>query len=180
MTQPNSDPNAVPPEGYGPPTVPPSPGQQYPSGAQPQPPYQGPQQPYAGQPPYQGQQYPYAGQAQYQGQQYPSYAGQAQYQGHAPQPQYQGRAPMPNPAYGYAQPKSKVVAGLLGIFLGGLGIHRFYLGFTKIAVIQLVLTLVLGVFTFGIVGLWGVIEGIMIIAGSAYFRTDSNGVPLRD
>nr|WP_253033596.1 TM2 domain-containing protein [Arthrobacter sp. H16F315] len=87
---------------------------------------------------------------------------------------------MPNPAYGYAQPKSKVVAGLLGIFLGGLGIHRFYLGFTKIAVIQLVLTLVLGVFTFGIVGLWGVVEGIMIIAGSAYFRTDSNGVPLRD
>lgn len=184
MTQPNFDPNAVPPEGYGPPTVPPSPGQQYPSGAQPQPPYQGQQYPYAGQPQPQpgysaGPQQPYAGQPQYQGQQYP-YAGQPQYPGHAPQPQYQGQAPMPNPAYGYAQPKSKVVAGLLGIFLGGLGIHRFYLGFTKIAVIQLVLTLVLGVFTFGIVGLWGVVEGIMIIAGSAYFRTDSNGVPLRD
>ncbi|MDI3243138.1 TM2 domain-containing protein [Arthrobacter sp. AL08] len=186
MTQPNFDSNAVPPEGYGPPTVPPSPGQQYPSGAQPQPPYQGQQYPYAGQPQPQpqpgysaGPQQPYAGQPQYQGQQYP-YAGQPQYPGHAPQPQYQGQPPMPNPAYGYAQPKSKVVAGLLGIFLGGLGIHRFYLGFTKIAVIQLVLTLVLGVFTFGIVGLWGVVEGIMIIAGSAYFRTDSNGVPLRD
>jgi TM2 domain-containing membrane protein YozV len=90
---------------------------------------------------------------------------------------------MPNPAYGYTQPKSKVVAGLLGIFLGGLGIHRFYLGYTKVAVIQLVLTLVLGIFTLGlgfIVGLWGVIEGIMIIAGAAQFRTDAQGVPLRD
>jgi TM2 domain-containing membrane protein YozV len=87
---------------------------------------------------------------------------------------------MPNPAYGYPQPKSKLVAGLLGIFLGALGIHRFYLGFTKIAVIQLVLTLVLGAFTFGIVGLWGVVEGIMIIAGSAHFRVDAHGVPLRD
>jgi TM2 domain-containing membrane protein YozV len=87
---------------------------------------------------------------------------------------------MPNPAYGYPQPKSKLVAGLLGIFLGGLGIHRFYLGFTKIAVIQLILTVVLGFFTFGIVGLWGVVEGIMIIAGSAHFRADAHGVPLRD
>jgi TM2 domain-containing membrane protein YozV len=97
----------------------------------------------------------------------------------APQ-QYQSQPPMPNPGYGYPQPKSKIVAGLLGIFLGPLGIHRFYLGFTKIAVIQLILTLVLGVFTVGIVGLWGVIEGIMIIAGSAHFRADAQGVPLRD
>jgi TM2 domain-containing membrane protein YozV len=87
---------------------------------------------------------------------------------------------MANPAYGYPQPKSKIVAGLLGIFLGGLGIHRFYLGFTKIAVIQLILTIALGAFTFGLVALWGVIEGIMIIAGSAHFRADANGVPLRD
>jgi TM2 domain-containing membrane protein YozV len=156
MTQPHSDPNAAPPEGFEPPAAPPYQGQQYPSGPQAQQGYPaGPQQPYAGQPQYQG---------------YPP----------APQQQYQSQPPMPNPAYGYPQPKSKLVAGLLGIFLGGLGIHRFYLGFTKIAVIQLILTLVLGAFTFGIVALWGVVEGIMIIAGSAHFRVDAHGVPLRD
>jgi hypothetical protein len=145
----------------------------------------GPGQPYAGQQPG----YPAGpGQPHYQAQQ-PGYpAGPAQpYAGQQPgypagpgQPQYQAQPPMPNPGYGYAQPKSKIVAGLLGIFLGPLGIHRFYLGFTKIAVIQLLLTIVLGVFTAGLVGLWGVIEGIMILAGAAPFRTDAQGNPLRD
>jgi hypothetical protein len=44
----------------------------------------------------------------------------------------------------------------------------------------LVLTLVLGAFTFGLVGLWGVVEGIMILAGAQYFRQDAKGIPLRD
>lgn len=170
MTPPLPDPNAITPEGYDQPAPAPYQGQQVPPGPQQQPVPQ-PQQPYAGQQPG----YP-AGPAQ-------PYAGQQQYpsQPVAPmQPQYQSQPPVPNPVYGYPQPKSKVVAGLLGIFLGPLGIHRFYLGFTKIAVIQLVLTIVLGAFTFGLVGLWGVIEGIMIIAGSAHLRTDAQGVPLRD
>lgn len=164
VTQHHPDPNAAPPKGYEPPAAPPYQGQQVPAGPPPQQPYAGPQQGYPA-----GPQQPYA--------------GQPQYQGHPPapmQPQYQSQPPMPNPVYGYPQPKSKLVAGLLGIFLGPLGIHRFYLGFTKIAVIQLVLTLVLGIFTFGLAGLWGVIEGIMIIAGSAHFRADAQGIPLRD
>ena len=37
--------------------------------------------------------------------------------------------------------KSKMAAGLLGIFLGGLGIHNFYLGYTKKAVAQLLICL---------------------------------------
>ena len=172
MTQPHPDANAVPPEGYDRPAVPPYQGGVNPTVPQPQQPYAGPQQPYQQRGHPAGPQQPYAGQPQYQA--YPP----------APQqPQYQQQPPMPNPAYGYAQPKSKIVAGLLGIFLGGLGIHRFYLGYTKVAVIQLVLTLVLGIFTLGlgfIVGLWGVVEGIMIIAGAAQFRTDAQGVPLRD
>ncbi len=110
-----------------------------------------------------------------------------QYQAPAPQQQFHGQypqmsqqPPMPNPAYGYPQPKSKLAAGLLGIFLGGLGIHRFYLGHTTIGVIQLVLTVLLGIFTFGLVGLWGFIEGIMILAGASYFQRDAKGIPLRD
>jgi hypothetical protein len=201
MTQPNPDANAAPPGGFQPPAAPPYQGEQSPTVPQPQQPYAGPQQghPFEPQQPYQQPQYQSfqsapSLQPQYQQQ---SYAGpqqghtvgpqqpyqQPQHQSYPPAPlqsQYQQQPPMPNPAYGYPQPKSKIVAGLLGIFLGGLGIHRFYLGFTKIAVIQLILTLVLGAFTFGIVCLWGVIEGVMIIAGSAHFQRDAHGVPLRD
>jgi TM2 domain-containing membrane protein YozV len=70
--------------------------------------------------------------------------------------------------------KSKMAAGLLGIFLGAWGIHNFYLGNTKKGVIQIVVTLV----TCGAGGLWGLIEGIMILCGS--IKTDANGVPLKD
>lgn len=78
--------------------------------------------------------------------------------------------------------KSKVVAGLLGIFLGAFGIHRFYLGYTVIAVIQLVLSIVLGIFTCGVataaVSIWGLVEGILILCGSV-ITTDANGQPLQ-
>ncbi len=77
--------------------------------------------------------------------------------------------------------KSKIVAGLLGIFLGGLGIHRFYLGYNSIAVAQLVLGL-LGFVTCGITSLasaiWGLVEGIMILTGS--IDKDAEGRPLKD
>lgn len=69
--------------------------------------------------------------------------------------------------------KSKMVAGLLGIFLGGLGIHNFYLGYTGKAIAQIVLSL-----CFGIGAIWGLIEGIMILCGS--IKTDAKGVPLKD
>lgn len=37
--------------------------------------------------------------------------------------------------------KSKIVAGLLGLFLGCYGVHNFYLGYTKKAIAQLLLIL---------------------------------------
>ena len=37
--------------------------------------------------------------------------------------------------------KSAIAAGLLAIFLGGIGVHNFYLGFKKRAVAQLMLTI---------------------------------------
>lgn len=70
--------------------------------------------------------------------------------------------------------KSKVVAGLLGIFLGGYGIHNFYLGFTNRGVTQLVVTFC----TCGLGGIWGFIEGIQILTGS--INRDSRGRKLRD
>ena len=85
------------------------------------------------------------------------------------------------PQYGYdprldPQAKSKVVAGLLGIFLGGFGVHRFYLGYTKIGVIQLIVTLV----TCGVGSLWGFVEGILYLVGTNGFTTDAEGRPLKD
>lgn len=72
--------------------------------------------------------------------------------------------------------KSKVAAGLLGIFLGALGIHNFYLGFTKKGIIQLVISLV-GAVAFGIgpilMEIWGIVEGVMYLTGSK--NTDADG-----
>ena len=66
--------------------------------------------------------------------------------------------------------KSKVAAGLLGIFLGSLGIHKFYLGYNKEGLIMLLVGLIGGLITFGIataiVGLIGFIEGIIYITKS--------------
>ena len=70
--------------------------------------------------------------------------------------------------------KSKLTAGLLGIFLGGFGIHNFYLGKTTRGVVQIIVTLV----TCGAGALWGFIEGILILCGS--INTDGNGIPLKD
>lgn len=70
--------------------------------------------------------------------------------------------------------KSKLVAGLLGIFLGGWGVHNFYLGFTKKAVIQLIVSLV----TCGIGSIWGLIDGIMILCGK--INADAAGNLLKD
>jgi len=63
--------------------------------------------------------------------------------------------------------KNKLTAGLLAILLGWLGLHKFYLGYTKEGVITLLLSLVLGVLTIGVVT--GVIIIISIIEGITYF-----------
>ena len=52
----------------------------------------------------------------------------------------------------------KMVAGLTGIFLGSLGIHKFVLGYTRAGVIMLVVTLVTCGFGSIVTGLIGLIE----------------------
>ena len=74
--------------------------------------------------------------------------------------------------------KSKILAGLLGIFLGGLGVHNFYLGYTGKGVAQLLITILSLGFLSGISYVWGLIEGIMILVGS--INVDAQGVPLKD
>ncbi len=69
----------------------------------------------------------------------------------------------------YTSDKSKTVAGILGILVGSLGVHRMYMGYIGIGVLQLVLTL----FTLGMAGLWGFIEGVLILVQDDW--TDAHG-----
>ncbi|WP_091070783.1 NINE protein [Micromonospora humi] len=69
--------------------------------------------------------------------------------------------------------KSKVVAGILQILLGGFGAGRFYIGDTKTAVIQLVVTIV----TCGFGAVWGLVDGILLLVNGG---VDGQGRPLRD
>ncbi len=72
-----------------------------------------------------------------------------------------------------AAPKQKLVAFLLAFFLGGFGVHNFYLGKTGMGVAQLILTItVVG----ALVSLpWAFVQSIMIIMGKI---DDANGNPL--
>ena len=125
--------------------------------------------------------YPYSAQSPYP---YATTGAQPGY----PQP---GWAPPP----GYPQPgayydqKSKLAAGLLGIFLGQFGVHNFYLGNTGKAVGQLVGTIVgymlliviIGIFIIAGISIWALIEGILILSaqpGSYPWGVDARGVPL--
>jgi TM2 domain-containing membrane protein YozV len=87
---------------------------------------------------------------------------------------YAGGAPYGVDAYGRPlSDKSKVVAGLLQIFLSTFAVGRFYLGYTNLAIIQIVVT----VCTCGIGAFWPLIDGIMIIMGKV---PDAQGRTLRD
>ncbi|WP_452601486.1 TM2 domain-containing protein [Pontimicrobium sp. MEBiC06410] len=56
----------------------------------------------------------------------------------------------------------KVLAGVLGILFGGLGIHKFILGYNKEGVILLIAS----VLTCGAAGIIGLIEGIIYLTKS--------------
>jgi TM2 domain-containing membrane protein YozV len=127
----------------------------------------------AGSPPPGPQGYPPQGGYQQPQQPYPP-----QQSGYPPQ----GGQPGFNPAAPYGvhprsgipySDKQKMVAGLLQIFIGGLGIGRFYTGHTGLAVAQLCVT----IFTCGIGGIWPFIDGIMILTSDD--ATDVDGRPLR-
>ena len=101
------------------------------------------------------------------------------YGGYAPPPQY-GGYPAPYPGQFGVDPwgrplsdKSKMVAGLLQIFLGTFGIGRFYLGYNGIAVAQLAVSLL----TCGIGAIWPFVDGILILLGKVQ---DPSGRPLRE
>lgn len=75
--------------------------------------------------------------------------------------------------------KSKLAAGLLAIFLGQLGIHNFYLGYTQRGVTQLLVSVLLS-WTFVAplaIWIWAIVEVVKIFQGEL---PDSDGRPLSD
>ena len=69
--------------------------------------------------------------------------------------------------------KYRYLAAVLALVLGGAGIHRFYLGYYGIALLQLALTFVTG--GFGL--LWGFIEAVLLFGGQMH--KDAKGRPLK-
>ena len=134
--------------------------------------------------------------------QHPGYAGYAPLPGYAQQPMYPAQpayllapgymlAPDPGAPFGRdpftrepLSDKSKVGAGLLQLFLGTLGIGRFYIGSSGIGAAQLILTLVgfatafigIGVVLILGVSLWAFIDAILMFTGGV---RDSRGLKLR-
>lgn len=145
---------------------------------------QQPAQPFYGQPTYGQPDYTQSSQPPYYQQQVQPRYEQPSYNQppiYAQQTYYQ--AAQQQPGYGYAQ-KSKIVAGLLGLFLGGLGVHNFYLGYTGKAVAQLLLTLIGWIILIGpiISGIWALIESVLILCSSygSNWHRDGRGQELQD
>ena len=74
------------------------------------------------------------------------------------------------------QGKSKVAAGILGIFLGVFGVHNFYLGYTGKAVAQLLISILSCFILSPVSAIWGLIEGILILCGNINEDADGNAL----
>ena len=82
----------------------------------------------------------------------------------------------PQPAYVHGAPKQMIIAALLALVLGYLGVHNFYLGHTNRGIIQLILTITfIGSF---ISMIWAFVEFILILMRSGQYAYDARGVPL--
>lgn len=89
------------------------------------------------------------------------------------------------------QGKSRTVAGLLNLFLGGFGVGDFYLGYTQYGIYKIVISvaiLVLGFLDLGFLStiitllsyVWSVVllvVAIMTFMGKWIYEKDANGVP---
>lgn len=62
--------------------------------------------------------------------------------------------------------KSHVVAGLLAIFLGLFGVHKFYLGYNRTGFVMLAVSIIGSLLTFGLAA--AVIQVIAVIEGGIY------------
>ncbi|SQG64039.1 TM2 domain [Corynebacterium renale] len=120
-----------------------------------------------------------------------------QYQQFLQQPQQAQQANVPaqylpqQPAYNVnglpVEPKSKVVAALLALFLGPLGLHNFYLGFNDRGKTQLIMfgigfvtsIFIIGLFILFAVGVWALVDFACILLGTSIYTSDARGLPIK-
>lgn len=81
--------------------------------------------------------------------------------------------------WGNPNAKSRLAAALLAIFFAGFGIHRFYLGYTAIGLVQLLVSVLTCGIGWFFMATWSFIEGILILCNTT-ITTDARGVPLKD
>ena len=74
--------------------------------------------------------------------------------------------------------KSKITAGILGIFFVFYVVHNFYLGYNGKAIAQLLITLLSLFLLSWVSAIWGLIEGILILTGN--IKKDASGNDLID
>lgn len=95
----------------------------------------------------------------------------------APTPYRAARKPTSSPGTlgpsGFS-PKSRYVAGLLGILFPGIGAHNFYLAKPRVALLQILVAIL----TLGIGSIWGFCEGILIVSGRNW--QDGDGLWLKN
>lgn len=119
-----------------------------------------------------GQTYQQTNGQTYQQSQGPWQANQAYSQPYTQQPYGQPYGQPYRQPYAQAAPNTKdhVAAGLLAIFLGSLGIHKFYLGYNTPGFIMLAVTIVGSIFSLGIAGLAmvviSIVEGVLYLSKS--------------
>ena len=81
-------------------------------------------------------------------------------------PQYPQMPPPVLPPHLQDASSKKIAAGICGILLGGLGIHKFVLGMTTSGVIMLLVTVLTCGLGGAVMGLIGLIEGILYLTKS--------------
>lgn len=104
----------------------------------------------------------------------PSYFNQQQNQYGNQQNNYQNNNYQAPPSYIQDANSKKILAGILAIFLGHLGIHKFVLGYNTEGIILLIMGLVgyvtacfiIGYFVLFVAGVIGLIEGIIYLTKS--------------
>lgn len=88
-----------------------------------------------------------------------------------PAPQAQPQAAAGSIHAGY-EPKNYTAYLLLGIFLGALGVHNFYAGYTRNGVIQLLITICS-------CGYLGIVSWIWAIVEVCTVKVDANKIPMK-
>lgn len=93
-------------------------------------------------------------------------AGLPEFSNFAAAPPMAGAYPTVAPSLWADRASTKLAAGLCGILLGSLGIHKFILGYTGAGLIMLLVSVLTCGFAYPVIAIIGLIEGIVYLTKS--------------